>query len=108
MATFPPQHWTRVWRPSLRLGGVRLPGLSLHWDPKHLQTCPHIFPCPITQFSLVSFLKQIFATTEKIFWSEWMEVAYDPENCFRVDQLEFQNYTAMNDRICVILTETEV
>ena len=37
-----------------------------------------------------------------------MEVAYDPENCFRVDQLEFQNYTAMNERICVILTETEV
>ena len=26
MATFPQQHWAKVWRPSLRLGGVRLPG----------------------------------------------------------------------------------
>ena len=33
MATFPPQHWARVWSQSLRLGGARLPGLSLHWDP---------------------------------------------------------------------------
>ena len=33
MATFPPQHWARVWSPSLRLGGVRLPGLSLRWHP---------------------------------------------------------------------------
>ena len=33
MATFPPQHWARVWRTSLRLGEVQLPGMSLHWDP---------------------------------------------------------------------------
>ena len=37
-----------------------------------------------------------------------VEVAYDPENFFCIVQIELQIYMAVNERLCIILTKTEV
>ena len=65
MATFPPQHWARVWRPSLRLGGVQLLGMSLHWNP-------NTYNLFFTYSPASSHHSLLFRSSNKyIFWSEW-------------------------------------
>ncbi len=105
MATFPPQHWARVWRPSLRLGGVRLPGMSLHWDPNTCNLALTYSPAS-SQNSLLFRssnkyllqLKNYFGQSGGCLWP-WELLLHCPE---------FQIYTAMNERLCIILTNTEV
>ena len=105
MATFPPQHWARVWRPSLRLGGVQLPGMSLHWDPNTCNLALTYSPAS-SQNSLLFRssnkyllqLKKYFGQSGGCLWP-WELLLHCPE---------FQIYTAMNERLCIILTKTEV
>ena len=81
MATFPPQHWTRVWRPSLRLGGVQLPSMSLHWDPNTCNLALTHSPLPHHKILFCFAPQTNICYNWKIILVR-VEVAYDPENCF--------------------------
>ena len=105
MATFPPQHWARVWRPSLRLGGVRLPGLSLHRDPNTYNLA--LTHSPASSKNSLLFrssnkyllqLKKYFGQSGGCLWPREL-LLHCPD---RVPDL----YMALNDRLCIILTNT--
>ena len=71
---------------------------TLATSPSHIPPLHHkILFCFALQTNICYNWKNIWVR---------VEVAYDPENCFCIVQIEFQINTALNDRLCIILTNT--